>query len=125
MTTGDVVYSLRFSLTKILPELGFDLGSTAGESSVLSARLQMLCDQSIDQHILKQQEKINNQVGFTRGSQIEDNLYTLQYCIDQSSKKMMLPIVTCLDYKKAFDSTKRGKIIEALMYYRIHYKIVH
>ena len=32
MTTGDVVYSLSFSLIKILPEPGFDLGSTAGES---------------------------------------------------------------------------------------------
>ena len=37
------VYSLRFSLIKILPEPGFDLGSTAGESSVLkTARLHML-----------------------------------------------------------------------------------
>ena len=42
MTTGNVVYSLRFSLIKILLEPGFDLGSTAGESSVLTARLHML-----------------------------------------------------------------------------------
>ena len=42
MTTGDVVYSLRFSHIKILPEPGFDLGLTAGESSVLIARLHML-----------------------------------------------------------------------------------
>ena len=39
MTAGDVVYSLRISLIKILPEPGFDLGSTAGESCVLTARL--------------------------------------------------------------------------------------
>ena len=31
----------RFSLIKILPEPGFDLGSTAGESRVLTARLHM------------------------------------------------------------------------------------
>ena len=51
MTTGDVVYSLRFSLIKILPEPGFDLGSTAGESCVLTARLHMLdhkCDHKCD-----------------------------------------------------------------------------
>ena len=42
MPTGDVVYSLRFSLIKILPAPGFDLGSTAGESCVLTARLHML-----------------------------------------------------------------------------------
>ena len=41
MTTRDVVYNLRFSLAKILPEPGFDLGSTAGESCVLTARLHM------------------------------------------------------------------------------------
>ena len=34
MTTGGVVYSLRFSLIKILPEPGFELRSTAGESGV-------------------------------------------------------------------------------------------
>ena len=39
MTTGDVVYihSLKFC-----QEPGFDLGSTAGESCVLTARLHML-----------------------------------------------------------------------------------
>ena len=42
MTTGDVVYSLRFSLINFLPEPGFDLGSTAGKSCVLTARLHML-----------------------------------------------------------------------------------
>ena len=48
MTTGDVVYSLRFSLIKILPEPGFDLGSTAGESCVLTARLHTLDSQLYD-----------------------------------------------------------------------------
>ena len=51
MTTGDVVYSLRFSLIKILPEPGFDLGSTAGESCVLTARLHML-DNNFSFHII-------------------------------------------------------------------------
>ena len=41
MTTGDVVYSPRFSLIKIFPEPGFELRSPAGESSVLTARLHM------------------------------------------------------------------------------------
>ena len=47
MATGDVVYSLRFSLIKILPESGFDLGSTAGEFCVLTARLHMLYSNGI------------------------------------------------------------------------------
>ena len=47
MTTEDVVYSLRFTLIKILPEPGFDLGSTAGESCVLTARLHMLYEPGV------------------------------------------------------------------------------
>ena len=43
MTTGDVVYSLRFSLIKSAePEPGFDHRSTAGESSMLTIRLHIL-----------------------------------------------------------------------------------
>ena len=42
MTTGDVVYSLRFSFIKVLPEPGFELLRTAGMSSVLITRLHML-----------------------------------------------------------------------------------
>ena len=54
MTTGDVVYSLRFSLIKILPEPGFDLGSTAGESCVLTVRLHMLCMYGINSELYRE-----------------------------------------------------------------------
>ena len=33
-------------------------------------------------------------------------------------------LITCIDYSKAFDSIKRDTIIEALMHYRIHLKII-
>ena len=43
MTTGDVVYSLRFfTHQNAKPEPKFKLRSTAGESSMLTARLHML-----------------------------------------------------------------------------------
>ena len=48
MTTGDEVYSLRFfSHQSAEPEPGFELGSTAGESSMLTARLHMLYQMQI------------------------------------------------------------------------------
>ena len=53
MATGNVVYSLRFSLIKILPEPGFDLGSTAGESSVLTVKLHMLYEELRDDKRLR------------------------------------------------------------------------
>ena len=61
MTTGDVVYSLRFSLIKILPEPEFDLGSTAGESCVLTARLHMLYDAILQSDIIYGKIQDNNE----------------------------------------------------------------
>ena len=78
----------------------------------------------IDQHILETNEQIETQAGFTTGGQIEDNLFVLQYCIEKSYRMKKELIVTCIDYSKAFDSIKRDKIIEALMHYRIHPKII-
>ena len=39
---------------------------------------------TIDTHILDNNEKMDTQAGFNTGCQIEDNLFALQYCIDQS-----------------------------------------
>ena len=70
MTTGDVVYSLRFSLIKILPEPGFDLGATVGESSVLTARLHNSTHAIVRLH---QQRLCTERVTKTRS--INDNGY--------------------------------------------------
>ena len=67
---------------------------------------------------------METQAGFTTGSLIEDNLFTLQYCIEGCFKLKRLLIFTCLDYSKAFYSIRRGKIIEAFIHYKIHYKII-
>ena len=76
MTTGDVVYSLRFSLIKILPEPGFDLGSTAGESCVLTARLHMLCVQleiiRLDEITLQRQNLVENSPNHVKYAHILD-----------------------------------------------------
>ena len=74
----------------------------------------------IDRHISENNKRMETQAGFTTGSMIEDNLFTLQYCIEGCYKLKRLLIVTCLDYSKAFDSIRRGKIIEALIHYKIH-----
>ena len=71
-------------------------------------------------HIFENNKRRETQAGFTTGSMIEDNLFTLQYCIEGCYKLKRPLIVTCLDYSKAFDSIRRGKII----HYKIHYKII-
>ena len=83
MTTGDVVYSLRFSLNKILPEPGFDLGSTAGESCVLTAKLHMLYDVKIVQGL---------SLPYTN-KQLIGQFYVLLIIM-----KLVLEIITCILY---------------------------
>lgn len=78
----------------------------------------------IDRHITENEEELDNQAGFTRRRQIEDNLFILQYCIESSYTRKKPLIVTCIDYTKAFDSIKREKIIETLIHYRVHPKVI-
>ena len=49
----------------------------------------------IDARLLENHEKLDTQSGFTTGSMIEDNLFTLQYCIERSFKLRRPLIVTC------------------------------
>ena len=79
----------------------------------------------IDNHIIDNNEQIETQAGFTKGSQIEDNLFILQYCIEKTYKQRKPLIVTCIDYTKAYDSIKRETIVETLANYRIHPKIIN
>ena len=78
----------------------------------------------IDQHIIHNDEAKHAWAGFTKGSQIEDSLFILQYCIEDSFKQKKALIVMSLDFSKAFDSSKREQIIVALMKYKIHPKII-
>ena len=52
---------------------------------------------------------------------IEDNLFTLQYCIERSFKLKRPLIVTCLDYSK---SIYYIKLKETFIHYKVHYKIL-
>ena len=48
----------------------------------------------------------------------------MQHCIEQSYIRKKTLIVSAIDYKKAFDPIKRETIIERLMHYKIHHKII-
>lgn len=79
--------------------------------------------------IEKKHLKMNNDIkeiqgGFTKGSQIEDSLSTLQYCIEYCNTNKKPLIITSLEYRKAFDSVKTENIVKALMQYKVHSKII-
>ena len=80
--------------------------------------------QRIDQHVILNNQNKETQTGFTRGCQTEDNLLILQYCIDSSYNYGLPLIITSIDYSKAFDSVRRESIVETLMHYKIHPKII-
>ena len=52
-------------------------------------------------HILENNKKMETHAGFTTGSMIEDNLFTLQYCIEGCYKLKGPLIVTCFGLLKS------------------------
>ena len=101
MTTGDVVYSLRFSLIKILPEPGFDLGSTAGE------------------HLDKHNILADAQHGFRKRRSCETQLlltcHDLASVVNNSGQVDML----VLDFAKAFDTVAHRRLLSKVAGYGI------
>ena len=70
----------------------------------------------------------DNQIGFTSGGRLEYNLFILQYLVDRTfsirRKYYDKLIVIALDFKKAYDSIDRGRLLEALVRYRIDPRII-
>ena len=78
----------------------------------------------IEDHISNNNEIKETQSGFTKGTQIEDNIFILEYCIEHCNTYNKPLIITSIDYSKAFDSIKREHIVKALIHYKIHPKII-
>ena len=83
-----------------------------------------LMKNEMEDHIEESNTTEESQAGYSEGGRIEDNLFILQYCVEESFKSKKELIVASIDFKKAFDSVKRESLIEALKYYKIHYKII-
>ena len=77
------------------------------------------------EHYLKQNGLINElQAGFTRGRRITDNLFLLQHCVERTFLRHKQLIIISVDFKKAFDSILRCKLIKTLMEMKIDKKII-
>ena len=74
----------------------------------------------VEKHLVRNGVIKWNQVGFTEGGRAEYNHFTLQYMIEMAWKKKEQLIVMALDFKKAFDSIDRKKLIEVMIEYRIN-----
>ena len=82
----------------------------------------------IEEHIIKNGMERYNQVGFTKGGRLEFNHFILQFIVDRVARSQRkahkMLIVTALDFRKAYDSIDRGKLIETLVKFRIHPAII-
>ena len=65
-----------------------------------------------------------NQIGFCKGGRTEFNHFIILYLVERAVRRKEELFVIALDFKKAFDSVNRVKLIETLIEYRVHPKII-
>ena len=65
-----------------------------------------------------------NQIGFCDGGRTEFNHFIILYLVERARRRGEELFVIALDFKKAFDSVNRIKLIETLIEYRVHPNIV-
>ena len=68
----------------------------------------------IEEHLKKNGLLNELQSGFTEKRRTTDNIYILDYCIQESYRMKKELYVISVDLQKAFDSIQRGKLIETL-----------
>ncbi|XP_064090860.1 uncharacterized protein LOC135204641 [Macrobrachium nipponense] len=66
----------------------------------------MLIKDEIEARLKMNEEDHECQAGFIGGSRIEDNILTLQYCVEESYRNRKPLMVIAVDYSKDFDSVK-------------------
>jgi len=66
----------------------------------------------------------NLQAGFTVGRRLEENLFMLGYCVEESYRSKNMLVVISVDFRKAFDSIDRRKMVEAMIYYKCDPKVI-
>merc|ERR1712236_174447 len=84
--------------------------------------------EKIEEFLEESGVKFNNQFGFTAGGRVEHCMFILNYITNMSFErrgKYEKPLYFAfIDFKKAYDSIDRKKLIEVLIGYKINPKII-
>jgi hypothetical protein len=72
---------------------------------------------SIVEHLVKNNRMNEYQSGFTCGRRLEDNLFMLNYCVEDSVRRKKEIYMAAIDYSKAFDSIDRKALIATMKKY--------
>ena len=125
--TGEVPESWKRSRTVMVPKT---TKPTAGELrpiamtdisyKILMAVLRDRIEEQIERNGMRKDE----QIGFTPGGMIADNLFLLQECVQEVCRRREEMVVVAVDFKKAYDSIKRETILEVLKEYRVEGRVV-
>merc|ERR1712121_458619 len=84
--------------------------------------------QKIEEFLESSGVKFENQFGFTEGGRVEHCMFTLDYIVNMTFEKRgrygKSLYFAFIDFKKAYDSFDRRKLIEVLIGYKINPKII-
>ena len=84
--------------------------------------------EKIEEHLKEREYGLENQYGFTKGGRTEHCLFTLYYiaimAYESRLKEHKNLFYIFIDYKKAYDTVNRGKLIEVLIKYKVNTKII-
>ena len=84
--------------------------------------------EKIEEHLSENGVKFDNQMGFTAGGRVEHCMFTLGYIANITFEKRGetgSPLYFAfIDFKKAYDSIDRKKLIEVLISYKINPRII-
>lgn len=73
----------------------------------------------IEEHLHENSLVCELQSGSMSNRRATDNLFILRYCVEQAFKRKKPMYVVSIDFRKAFDSIDRGKLISILMEYKV------
>ena len=73
----------------------------------------------LEEHIEVNGMRKDEQVGFTEGGNISDCLFVLRECVEEVFGRGEHLLVVAVNLKKAYDSVKRGTLLEILKEYRV------
>ena len=120
------------SKTKMLPKnkrpkiLEFrPIAVTVNSSKILCSIMR----EKIEDYLKEKKIKYENQYGFTKGGRPDHCLYTLDYIATRTYKrrdrKVKPLFYAFIDFKKAYDSINRERLIEVLIKYKINPHIIN
>ena len=85
--------------------------------------------EKIENHLKEKKINYENQYGFTKGGRPDHCLFTLDYIATRTYSKIKRDIKPLLnafiDFKKAYDSVDRRRLIEVLIEFNINQHIIN